>query len=405
MRTKPWFIGTIVVALLLAAGCGTPNSARTRQEARNRWGVSRAEMVTKLAEGAFDRGEIGRARQEINEIAKENIPYAPLYILAARLAAEAGELDTAKLYAASAETIDPKSADARYVRGTIEQTLGQTDRALEAFAEAARLQPAEPKYTLAYIEMLVARGEAETAVKTLQDATVRMPGRAEVYVALGDVLTALGRHGEAVGAYRIARRLDPQRDGLEERLAVGLFFSGAYAEAEPLLADLAEPASPVGGSKVPVSATWIVRMRTDCLMALGRIEEARRLFETQSRADPRRADVVALLGLAKCDLLQQRLDEARTHLEAVLQHQPRHSEANALMGYVLLATGRADEALMHLRLALQDPNCADRATVERLFVQAGGREADNQLEPYPKTAMPIPQDQRPDTTGKDANVS
>ena len=63
MRTKPWFIGTIVVALFLADGCGTTHSARTRQEARNRWGVSRAEMVTKLAEGCFGRGEIGRARE------------------------------------------------------------------------------------------------------------------------------------------------------------------------------------------------------------------------------------------------------------------------------------------------------------------------------------------------------
>jgi len=397
MGTKPWFIGTIVVAVLLAAGCGTPNSARTRQEARNRWGVSRAEMVTKLAEGCFGRGEIGRAREQINEVIKENVPYPPLYILAARLAAEAGELDTAKLYAANAETLDPKSADARYVRGTIEQTLGETDKALAAFAEAARLQPAEPKYTLAYAEMLVARTEPEAAVKVLQDATGQMPGRAEVYVALGDVLTALGRHGESVGAYRIAHRLDPQRDGLQERLAVTLFFSGDYAEAEPLLAELAE-------AKSGESAAWIVRMRTDCLMALGRIAEARRLFEAQSRAEPRHASLVSLLGLAKCDILQHRLDEARTYLETALQRQPRHSEANALMGYVLLAAGRSDEALMHLRLALQDPNCADRAAVERLFVQAGGREADRQLEPYPKTTTPAPQDQRTDTTGKDANV-
>jgi len=42
------------------------------------------------------------------------------------------------------------------------------------------------------------------------------------------------------------------------------------------------------------------------------------------------------------------------------------------MGYVLLAEGRPGEAAPHLTLALRDPQCAGRATVERLLAKANG---------------------------------
>ena len=46
-------------------------------------------------------------------------------------------------------------------------------------------------------------------------------------------------------------------------------------------------------------------MRADCLLALGRIEEARTLFRTDADARPQAA--APLVGLAKCDLLQDRV--------------------------------------------------------------------------------------------------
>ncbi|MGB2998983.1 MAG: hypothetical protein WBC59_10160, partial [Phycisphaerae bacterium] len=48
-----------------------------------------------------------------------------------------------------------------------------------------------------------------------------------------------------------------------------------------------------------------------------------------------------------------------------------HAEANALMGYVLMEAGRPGEAVSHLRLALEAPDCADREAVERLLARAG----------------------------------
>jgi Tfp pilus assembly protein PilF len=359
MLSKRILFCVVVAGVVLVAGCG--HMDRQREEARKRWSVSRAEIITKLAEGCFRRGELGRARQHIEEITRDNVPYAPLYILAARLAAEKGEWDTARLYAENAKAIDPKSAEARYVLGTIEQTLNDNDRALAEYSAASHLDPNQARYVLAEAEMHVALGKPEEAAKTLDEAIGRMAGQAELYAALGDVMSVLRRHDGAAEYYRIAMRLEPQRVGLKERLGAALYRAGAYAEAEPVLAEVA--------AMQPGFATaWAAQMRADCLLALGRVPEARTLYQDQANARP--GAVEPMLGLAKCDLLENRLVSAHKFLESVLACQPRHTEANALMGYVLVASGRPGEARPHLALALQDPRCADRETLAKLAAVA-----------------------------------
>lgn len=363
MRIKRALLYLAVTGLVLVVGCGPTYMDKQREEARHRWAVSRAEMATKMAEGCFQRGEMGRAHQYVDDLVRNGVPYAPLYVLAARLAADKGDLDAARMYADSARTLDPKSAEAHYVLGTIEQALGNTNFALTAFSEAVCLDPNQARYVLAEAELLVAQDQTERAVESLRDATQRMPGRAEVHAALGDVLMFLGKDEQAAGSLRIAVRLEPGRTDLQERLALALYHSGSYAEAESLLGDLAL-------SQPDFAAGWLASMRADCLMAMGRTARAREVYLALSQT--RRDSVGPLVGAAKCDILEGRLPSARKALEDTLAREPQHSEANALMGYVLLAEGRPGEAAPHLTLALRDPQCAGRATVERLLAKAQG---------------------------------
>jgi Tfp pilus assembly protein PilF len=346
--------------LVLALGCASHVMDRNREEARQRWSSSRAEMATKLAQGCYQRGEFGRAHEHIDELVRANEPYAPLFVLAARLAAEKGDLDLARSYADNAVGLDPASAEAHYVLGTIEQTLGRLDTARHEYEEAAGLDPASSRYVLAHAELLVTVNDPEQAEQVLRDATEQMPGRSEIHAALGDVLSNLKRHSEAAGSYRVALRLSPGQADVKERLAIALFYSGAYAEAESALADLA-PATP------ETAAGWIGRMRGDSLMALGRVAEARAIFQSAAGAQP--ASAAPLLGLAKCDLIEKRYKSARQRLELALEKNARDPEGNALMGFVLVAEGRPGEAVSHLELALRDPRLPDRGAVEQLLTQ------------------------------------
>jgi tetratricopeptide (TPR) repeat protein len=361
MRPSRALLVAAIAGALLLAGCDNLFMQKNRDQARQRWDQSRSEMITKLAEGCYQRGEYGRAYQHIEVLINAGVTYAPAYVLAARLAEHKGDLDRAHGLAQSATAMDPNSSEARYVLGTIEQMLGHTDLALAEFSEASRLNPNEARYVLAEAELLVSEGHAEEAAEHVAATAKRAPGRAEVHAALGDVLVVVGQYGEAAASYRTALRLDPDLPGIKERLATANYRSGAYGEAEPLLAALAD-------TEPEPASGWAYQMRGDCLMALGRLGEARALFEGRRQAAP--ASAVPLVGLAKCDILEDRLPSARAHLESALALQPKHPEVNALMGYVLVAEGRPGEALPHLRLALKQPNCEGRATLERLLAQA-----------------------------------
>jgi len=359
-RTKRALLLTLITGAVVTLGCGGKSYIQRERDAANeRWAVSRAEMVTRLAEGHFRRGELARARKHVDEALLASPPYAPLYVLASRLAAEQNRLDDARNYAETATATDPELAGAWYTRGTIEQLLAQPQDACDAFAKAAELEPEKPAYVLAQAELLVAIDHADQAVVVLTDAAARMPGAPEIHEALGDVLALVECHHEAAVSYRTAIRLDPTRADLRRRLATALHFAGDAAEADGVLARVLDDAA---GGPPP---EWALRMRSDGLLALGRVDEARTLL--QRLAD---TDADAPIGLAQCDILQNRTRAARDRLEAALRTRPDHAQANGLLGYVLIVEGRPAEAVPHLRLALKDPDCEGRKTIEQLLARA-----------------------------------
>jgi tetratricopeptide (TPR) repeat protein len=370
MRTKRFLVVAGVIVLVLAAGCDNHMAAK-RDEAEQRWASSRAEMVTNMAQQSYERGNFARAREQLDPILRSGAPYAPAYVLTARLAADEGDLDEARNYAASATQVDGASAEAWYVLGTVEQTLGHHQEALNAFAKAAGEEPLNPRHALAEAEMFVAIGQVDAAERSLAAACDQMPGSAEVHASYGDVLSRLGRYEEAVGQYRIATRLDPENTPFKERMAVALFHSGAFAEAESVLAGLQ-------GSEPEFASGWMSQVRADCLMALRKTDQARALYARVVETSPKA--VMGHVGLARCAILQDRLPEALRHLEQVLKERPGHAEANGLLGYVLAATGRPGEAVPHLKLAMQDPACKGRETIRHLLACA---EASSAVAPAP----------------------
>jgi tetratricopeptide (TPR) repeat protein len=361
-KTRRAVLGVATACVVIAAGCtGQTPMARDRHEANRRWEESRGKMAVRLAQACFERGEFDQAQEHVAQALKSGVRYAPLYVLAARLQAEKGEFSLARDYAQTARAIDPQSPEAAYVLGTIEHALGRTETAIARFHEASQLDPGRAAFVLAEAELLVERGRAEQAADLLAASTNRVPGSAEVYAALGDVQVTLARYTPAAENYRIALRLDPSRKEVKPRLASALFFAGAYDAAEPILAELV-------ASEPEFAGAWALQMWADCLMALGRVEEARQVYERLHRMDPR--DVEPVVSLAKCDISAGQLRAARRRLVLALRQSATHPEANALMGYLLVVEGHPRDAVPHLKVALRDPNLEGRGTVEALLERA-----------------------------------
>ena len=71
MKTAKRILLSVAAAgLVLAIGCTSQSMSKNREEARQRWASSRAEMATKLAEGCYQRGEFGRACEHIAELVR-----------------------------------------------------------------------------------------------------------------------------------------------------------------------------------------------------------------------------------------------------------------------------------------------------------------------------------------------
>lgn len=355
-------VGFVVACLVLAAGCeGDRQMQRNREQATDRWETSRGDMAYRLAKGCHDRGEIGAARRHVDDALRKGVRHAPLFALAARLALEEGEMGLAIRYAEAACQLDPDYADATYVLGTIEHAIGKDEQALRHFREASGQAPGESAYPLAEAELLVERDRPAEAADVLNRAIARMAGKAELHAGLGDVRAVQGRYPEAAESYRLAIRLDPSRGELRQRLASALFFAGAYDQAEPILAVLTEASS---GD----TAQWALRMRAECLMAMGRTEAARKVYKQLLRSEPEAVEPI--VALAKCDLSAGRREDARVWIRRALAAERNHPEANALMGYLLVMEGRPAEAVPYLQRALHDPSLEGRETVEGLLARA-----------------------------------
>ncbi len=362
MKTAKRILWPAVIAAVILAGCKGPTHVeRKRTEARERWEASRTEMSLRLARGCDQRGEVGRARQHVEEAIGRGLKHPALFAMAARLAAENGETARAREYALAALDLAPESAEAHYVAGTLDQGAGRIDVAVEHFAEAARLDPTRPTYVLAEAEMLIADDRPEEALRRLDDARVAMPDQAALHAALGDVLTKLGRHEEAAVSYQVALRLDPSREALAGHLASALYFAGRWEEAETKLAALA-------ASEPEFARTWARTMRAECLLALGRAGEARHVAREMRKTDPE--SVEARLIQAKAAIVEKDVEAALAPLEDALRLGPDRPETHALLGYVLLARGRPAEAIPHLKRALDDPYLEGREMVEALLERA-----------------------------------
>lgn len=300
--------------------------------------ATRQQVLLLQAAARADLGDSRGALQRIDAARALDPRQVQSWLAEVPVRLRARELREATAAAERALALEPASAEAHYLRGTIAHLQGDAQAALERYARALQLAPAHTEALVSRAGLLIDRGrhaDARRDVDELLRAWPRDPRGAYLSALLAE---QAGRRDEARAALqRVTAILDP----------------------------------------VPLSH---LRFRPQALMlgglahfGLNQRERALAYLVEAHRAQP--GTGVAKL-IAQIEIANGNAERAIDALEAYLRHQPRDTQALLLLASAHLARGNHGRATQLLQQALRQGERADLRTLLGLSLIGGGRFGD-----------------------------
>jgi len=280
----------------------------------------------------------------------------------------AREVREATAAAEHALKLDPNSAEAHYLRGTIAHLQGDANAALERYARALQLQPAHIEALVSRAGLLVDRGRHADAQRDV-DALLRLAPRDPRGAYLQSLLAErAGRRDEARAALqRVTAILDPVPLGhlrfRPQALMLGGLAHFGLGQRERALAYLAEAHRAQPG-------TGVAKLIAQIEIANGNAERAIDALEAYLRLNPR--DAQALLLLASAHLARGNHGRATQLMQQALR-QGERAELRTMLGLSLIGGGRYGDAVAELEAAWRkDPRQTQAGIgLATLYVHAG----------------------------------
>lgn len=200
------------------------------------------------------------------------------------------------------------------------------------------------------------------AVDALDRYLAEFPDTLSARINRANALFRMEDYARAGMAYEALVAQNPDRARLLYNLAAVRIKQGRCDDAIPLLDRF------IATTKNDATARYF---RADCLMRLGRLEEARAAFEEASVDQANNPWIQ--YALSKIDFSEGKVDAALAHVRAAMGLAPSEWEILSWLGTLLRRTGDAAEALTShdkaLELAPDDP--AKRGGVASLHVERG----------------------------------
>jgi len=336
MKLKSFVSIALLGALALGCESATKPHKSPKAEMTEQWNAARAGVLGSLANEQYNGGNLDKARATVDNALKLNPKNANLHVLSAKISIEQGSLDFAEKELLTAQLMEPKIAEADYLRGVVYQRWQKSDQAFGFYQEAARKSPEELAYVMAAAEMLVDMNRSEEALTLLKDKLDSFAHNAVLRDAIGQLLVGQKRFAEAIPMLKQASLLATEDLGIKEHLALAMYYNKQYRESSDLLTKL------VSDEKYS--------QRVDLHLALGasyeaqgKNNEAKAAYEKATQVSPGTPE--AWVGVAKVALERNDTRRAETALKKAISLDPASAEPQLLMGYIRLRQNRLAEAL------------------------------------------------------------
>lgn len=123
-----------------------------------------------------------------------------------------GELEQASQFLENATRINPKSVAAWCNLGAAYTALKQTEKAIQALRVAVELDPNRADLLNSKGVMALMDNKPEDALSFLEEANRAEPNHVSILLNLAQAHKALGQHGRAVQAWKLAVSIDPAQE-------------------------------------------------------------------------------------------------------------------------------------------------------------------------------------------------
>jgi predicted O-linked N-acetylglucosamine transferase (SPINDLY family) len=277
---------------------------------------------------------------------------------------------------ARAQTLAPDSPLVLRNRARLALKSGKIDDASTAITRALVIDPADQENRLIWSAVLAAKGDAGSAMQTLDAVLAERPDYAEALLnrallhmrwqnpalALADAHLAADIKPHLSQAWRLLAALHAQ----EQQAEAALLALQHYCDLEP--EDVTALAA-VGGmlrqngraDEAAVVLARAVDLKPDfvtawinygaALQQLKRIDEAKSAYRKALDIDPNCADAANNLGTVSIE--EANWSEAASQFGRALTLKPDYAEARMNLGVALKKQGKLDEAITHFQHALR----------------------------------------------------
>ncbi|MGD9597460.1 MAG: XrtA/PEP-CTERM system TPR-repeat protein PrsT [Steroidobacteraceae bacterium] len=319
------------------------------------------------------------ARQAVLQLTRDSPDDAALKVVGAYYLLAADAPDAARGLFRDVIAAEPRNVGALLGLAALEVQAGDTGAAEEGFRRVIAIEPANERAYIGLATVALAKGDRAAAAKSLEQAISANPSAVDSRLRLADLAFAGRDTVKANALLEQALAVTRSRAATLDRVGQVLMRASQFDAA---LRRFNESAG-LGNAQANVNAAM-------ALLALGQLDDARTRLEVAVRERP--AWPAPNMLLAQIDMRQKHFDRALERVAAFEKAGAPAGAADELRGDVLLAAGRAAEAVTaYARAADVRPSAALAIRAYRAAAVAGRTSPEaplrDWLRTHPKDAM------------------